>query len=315
MRNAARARLRLLPTLLGSPRHWASRFQYPPRGGAGQRAFARFARDAVRRYGRRGSFWRSNPGVPYRPVTHWQVWNEPNFRGYWNNRPSARQYAKFLRRSRKAIKQGDRRAKIVLAGLPETRLGIPLSRYLPALYRIKGARRLFDVVAVHPYARGAKGTLALVRRARRLMRRRGDGRKPIWLTEVGWATGGDVSRPTRKFKTSLKGQAARLRSTFTKGARLKRRLGIGLMVWFSWRDRAPGPGESNWWAIHTGLFTREGNAKPSWTTLVGLTGGAVGSGTLDAPLPPPSPPTPTPGPGPGPGPSPQPEPCLLPPLC
>jgi hypothetical protein len=311
--SASRAGLRLVPVLVGSPSNWASRASYPPRGEAGTRAFARFARDAVRRYGRGGAFWKTFTGIPYRPITDWQVWNEPNFRGWWNNRPSAREYVRFLARARSNIKSADRKARIVLAGLPETRLGIPLSRYLPALYRVRGAHRLFDVVAIHPYASGPKGTIAVVRQTRKTMKRNGDARKPIWLTEVGWATGGDVSSPTAKFKTSKRGQAARLRATFTQGSKLRRQLGIRLVVWFSWRDRAPVAGESNWWGINTGLFTAGGSPKPAWQALVGLTGGAVGSGPLNPPLPPPAPPTPPPSPPPGP--EPDPEPCLLPPLC
>jgi polysaccharide biosynthesis protein PslG len=58
------------------------------------------------------------------------------------------------------------------------------------LYRA-GAKRWFDVVAVHPFTnnRGSvrltvSQTLEIVRRVRAQMRRRGDGRKPILVTEM-----------------------------------------------------------------------------------------------------------------------------------
>jgi hypothetical protein len=292
--SAARSGIRVLPALVGSPRFAARKFEYPPRGRANTRRFARFITEAVRRYGTRGTFWAANRGLPYRPAKWWQVWNEPNFRGYWNGRPSARGYAKLLRTARRAIKRADRRARIVLAGLPETRLGIPMRRYLPRLYRAR-ARRLFDAVAVHPYARDHRGVMASVRRARRIMRRYRDRRKAIWLTEVGWATGGRVGKTTRKFKTSRRGQARRLRRTLSAVTRARRRYRIAKLVWFSWRDRPPNPRERSWWAIHTGLFTRSGHPKPAWPTLVRFTGGAAGSGPLDT-LPGPSPPPAVPAP-------------------
>jgi hypothetical protein len=270
--NAAAARMRVVPVLLGSPRFAARKFQYPPRSARNKKRWARFVTEAVRRYGRRGVFWRHNPTVPYRPITAWQVWNEPNFRGYWNGRPSARGYVRFLKLTRRAIKKGDRKAKIVLAGLPETRLGTPGRRFLPKLYRA-GARRYFDVISLHAYARNHRGVLKSVKRLRSIMRRYRDRRKSLWITELGWATGGKVSKGTRKFKTSRKGQAKRLSQTLKAVLRNRRRYKIGMFIWFSWRDRRPLGGERNWWAINTGLFTRAGVAKPSWKSYVKLTGG------------------------------------------
>src|SRR4051812_17841395 len=93
---AARAGMNSLPVLLSSPTFAARRYQYPPRTKSALRSYATFVRDAALRYGRRGVYWRSHPELPYRPVTAWQVWNEPNFPGYWYKRPNARQYVRFL---------------------------------------------------------------------------------------------------------------------------------------------------------------------------------------------------------------------------
>ena len=129
-----------------------------------------------------------------------------------------------------------------------------------------GLRSKFDALAIHPYAANHEGVLGAVRRVRDIMARNGDRRKPILLTEVGWATGGNVSGGTRRFRTSPKQQAARLRKTYRALLRIRRRYAVGLVVWFSWRDRAPSSDEPNWWAIHTGLFTRSGKPKPAWRT-------------------------------------------------
>jgi hypothetical protein len=78
VRASAEARLTVLPVLLGSPAWVAPAPTRAPSTKTGELQFARFALAAVRRYGRGGSFWRENPEVAYRPVTAWQVWNEPN---------------------------------------------------------------------------------------------------------------------------------------------------------------------------------------------------------------------------------------------
>jgi polysaccharide biosynthesis protein PslG len=292
---SAQAGMTLLPTLVGSPGFAAKRETFPPRRGAPMRRWLAFVRDAVNRYGRGGKIWREHPSLRYRPVRAWQVWNEPNFPSWWRGHPNARQYTRFLARTRRAIKRADRRAKVVLAGLPETRTGIPMTRFLPALYRA-GARRLFDAVAVHPYARDRRGVIRVIRRARSIMRSHGDGRKSVWVTEIGWATAGPVSRNTRRFRTTEAGQAKRIKTTLRALAGARRRLRIGAVVWFSLQDRRPVSGERDWWGLHTGLFRVSGNPKPGWFAFVRRTGGDPGSGSLDPIVPGAPPPTEPPPP-------------------
>lgn len=110
---------------------------------------------------RKGSFWRENRTVPYRPVTDWQVWNEPNYPAYWDGRPNARQYVSLVQRTRSALRSRDRRAKVLLAGMPNSKTprSVSASRFLRQIYRVRGARAAFDGVGVHPYARDARGVL------------------------------------------------------------------------------------------------------------------------------------------------------------
>jgi hypothetical protein len=277
--DAARSRVRLLPVVLSSPRFAAKRYQYPPRSRGARRAYAKFLGDAVKRYGRNGSFWRAHRELPYKPVTAWQIWNEPNYPAYWFKRPKAKQYVAFLKLSRKTIRRADRHGKVVLAGIANTRHGVSYTRFITGVYRA-GGKRYFDVMAVHPYASTPRGVLKVVKRTRAIMRRYGDSRTSVWVTEIGWATGGKVSRGTRRFKTSLRGQAKRLRSTYRLLLRARGRYRIGMGVWFAWRDRTPDPGERNWWAINTGLFTRAGAPKPAWLAYAKVAGGKAGSGPL-----------------------------------
>lgn len=273
VRGAARHGMRPLPVILGSPRHVASKFQNPPRSRAGKAAYSRFVRDAAFRYGRkgkggRGSFWRENPQVPYRPITLWQVWNEPNYPSYWYGHPKVREYVSLLKRTRRALRQSDRRAKVLTAGLPNSKTprAIPARRFLRGIYRTRHARRYFDAVAVHPYASGSRGVIQAVRSTRQLMNRGRDRRVSIYVTELGWGTGGVKTRNQRAMRTNTRGQAGRLRTSLRALIRYRRRLKISSVSWFCFRDRLPGVGESNYWALHAGLFTLDGKAKRAWGT-------------------------------------------------
>jgi hypothetical protein len=268
---AARNAIRLLPVLYGSPPFAAVRSTDPPMTPSARTAFSRFVADAVRRYGPGGAFWREHPELPYFPVATWQVWNEPNFGAYWFGRPNPRQYLTLVRLTRTAVRGVDPRARIALAGLPESRGGMPIARYLTGLYAVRGASRLFDVVAVNPYALDQRGVVGAVKRVRTIMDRHRDRRTPIWVTEIGWATGG----PRSPFRTSTQGQAALLARSYRAGLRLHSRYRLEMMVWFSWRDRSLYAGEGDWWAPHTGLFSLSGAAKPAWRAFVGLTGGSA----------------------------------------
>lgn len=261
----ARAKMQVLPVLLGSPGHLSSRPLAPPRSSAARAAFASFTRDAVARYGRNGDFWRAHPELPYRPATQWQVWNEPNLPVYWAGRPNARQYVSLVKLAAGAIRSRDHRAKIVLAGLPESRLGRSMTGFLRSVYRVRRAKRAFDVVAIHPYARDYRGVFGALQRVRAVMRRAHDSRTGVYITETGWASGGKVTRGSRNFRTSERGQARRLSALMSRLVRHRRRYRLGLVSWFAWQDRSPRGNEPNWWAIHTGLLRRNGSAKPAWT--------------------------------------------------
>lgn len=263
---AAEQGIRVLPTVYSSPSWAAAKTNYPP-SAPHVDAFRAFAQAAAARYGANGSFWSENPTVPKLSITDWQLWNEVNSPSFWFRKPRAKQYVALLRVFSGGIRSGDPSAKIVLAGLfrtPRVKHGIPLDRYLSAIYRLK-AKRLFDAVAVHPYATTPRDAINAVRDTRRIMGRFKDRRAGLWITEVGWATGGN---PPTALTVSPQRQAKYLRKTFRLMAANRRRFRIAGVVWFSWRD-VPGP----IWFFHTGLFTQDFDPKPAWNAFVGLTGG------------------------------------------
>ena len=237
-------------------------------------------RAAVQRYGPDGTFWAPggdfeamHPGASPLPVRVWQVWNEPSTPAYFWPKPSPRRYADLLDISAEAIRAADPQARILLAGLFGTPGGGPggifLPRFLDRLYRVDGVEDDFDAVALHPFAPGLDGVRAQIKLARREMKQAGDGRTPIWITELGWAS--DGPREIQAVK-SERGQARMLKRAFRM---LRRRRGdcrIAGVNWYSLRDvapkRAPCPG-----CPYTGLLGRDGDPKPAWRAFKRFTTG------------------------------------------
>jgi hypothetical protein len=76
------------------------------------------------------------------------------------------------------------------------------------------------------------------------MRRRGDARKPLMLTEVSWSSGRGQSSFNYGWETSESGQAARVRDALTALARERKRLRIGGVWWYTWLSPPVGDDES-----------------------------------------------------------------------
>ena len=261
----------------------------PPSTVAEVDSYKRALTALARRYGPNGTFWCRTPGhIPvcsnsYRPITTWQVWNEPNLNHFWNGNPSARQYAALLRVSRAALRAGDPGAKIVLAGMPPyTGAGIDMKRYLTKFYGVQGVKKQFEAIALHPYAADETGVEGGLYRLRNWLEANRDPDRRVWLTEIGWGTDGTASNRANGFVKTYSGQAKVLRRTFGMLKEKRRRYNLGTAVWFLWRDYGPPPGASNQFYYHAGLFKKSGEPKPSWTAFTGVTGGSPGSGALSS---------------------------------
>jgi hypothetical protein len=233
----ARSRLRALPILVRAPA-WAAGGDTREGAVPSPETYAAFAAEAVRRYGPSGSFWAANPGLPKMAIRSWQVWNEPDIERYWVGRPWPATYVRLLDAAHAAIKRADPRAQVVAAGLTNRSW-----EELGELYRA-GARGTFDAAAIHPFSRRVENVVKIVRLARVEMRRRGDARKPLLLTEVSWSSGKGHSTFNYGWETTERGQASRLRSAFTALARERTRLRIGGVWWYTWLSPAIGDDES-----------------------------------------------------------------------
>jgi hypothetical protein len=190
-------------------------------------------------------------------VRAWQVWNEPNLPVYWPPRPDPAAYVRLLRASGRAIQRVDPEAEIVTAGMPQSRLGVPFRTFLSRMYRA-GAAGSFDTLAVHGFARDSRGVLNAVEAARRVEASHGAD-TPVWITELGWATGG----PPSAFRVSERRQAVLIRRTLAELARRRRELRLRGVVYFNWRDSRPFAGGREFFGLHTGLLRIDGSAKPA----------------------------------------------------
>jgi len=253
--------LRVLPIVFNPPPFRSSAPAVDPRRGTYPPArpadMGRFAAVLTRRYGPGGTIWRENPKLPYRPIRSWQIWNEPNLPVYWPTGPDPAAYVRLLRATGRAIERVDPKAEIVMAGLPESGLGTPPTRYLAGMYAAGGAGA-FDALALHTFGGTAEDTLAAARAARRVAAAAGDD-PGLWITELGWATGG----PPSEFRVSEAEQAELLDSTLRAMGRRREDLGLRAVVYFNWRDSLPYEGGRDFFGLHTGLVSRDGQPKPA----------------------------------------------------
>jgi polysaccharide biosynthesis protein PslG len=262
VRGAAENGVRILATIYSTPTWAASTAEIPPLGSSLPK-FQAFARAAVKRYGSDGTFWADHPDVPKLPITSWQLWNEPNSPLFWKPGPDPAAYLELLRAFSSTVRGADPQAQIMLGGLfPTPAGGVALDSFLTTLYR-GGGRNLFDAVALHPYASTPRDALDRVAQARSVMRRFGDADKPIWITEVGWASAGTPPG----LVVGPAGQADYVRQIFELARADRDRLGVGGVVWYSLND-TPGP----LWVGHCGLFTVGGAAKPAWSAMATVAG-------------------------------------------
>jgi hypothetical protein len=225
---AAQRGLDVLPVIQGTPT-WAAKTPFdaasPPRD---NEDFARFLTALVTRYGPNGSLWTEHPEVSRQPVRSWQIWNEPNLTRYWNVAPWAPSYVALLKRAHKALRAADPGSKTVLAGLPNESW-----KALAAIYDA-GARGSFDVATLHPYTGQPKNVVRIVKIVRREMRRRGDAKLPIWVTELSWPAAEGKTVQHHDFETTDRGQSDRLRAGLPMLADQRKALGIGRVYWYTW---------------------------------------------------------------------------------
>ncbi len=128
-------------------------------------------------------------------LPYWEVWNEQNSPSFWRDDSSGRNYAELLKRTYQEIKKINPELTVLYGGTA----GVPLPFIEDSLKA--GAGDYFDVMNIHPYHwRGVPEMMFTdLSSLQELMEKYGVGEKPIWITEVGWAT----AQPPRFFSEVL----------------------------------------------------------------------------------------------------------------
>jgi hypothetical protein len=175
-----------------------------------------FVREAVQTYGPGGSFWTARPTLNYMPVRYFEIWNEPNMRGFLD--PPAgytlsEYYTILLRIAYEEIKAVAPSAKVVGMNVsggvnrswmdPEL-ITSNLWGWYSFIKRVNelGGSQYYDIVALHPYTT-CNSACGLVRSEqvspdrsdllgaldslRGHLARYGNEDYPIWYSEVGFA--------------------------------------------------------------------------------------------------------------------------------
>ena len=225
---AVRRHMAVLPVIIVAPQ-WdavhANDFASPPRGTS---AYASFVTALARRYGPGGTFWAEHSDLPVLPVREWQFWNEPSLTYFWDEAPWQTRYVALLRAAHDAVKAVDPQSTVVLAGLPNKSWPD-----LKSIYR-HGARRLFDVVAIHPFTGRVKGVVAILDKVRAVMRRNGDAKKPLMVTELSWTSARHKAEWTYGNETTDVGQAKKLSAAMGLLVKARHRLHLLRVYWYTW---------------------------------------------------------------------------------
>ena len=266
---AARARLHVLPLLLGTP-WWAGpgRFALPN----DPKAFGAFAARAASRYGPGGTFWRAHRRLDGRFAPQWfELWNEPFYRFFSTTGVDPARYAAMVRAATVAGRAANPATHwLMAADLTYLDSSGRRQHWLPALATADpGVLRLVDGLAVHPYVFGTPGAddgiplpfrferiTAIAREATSL----GAGQIPVWITEIGWST-----CDKRPDCASDEEQAQRIADVFTRVRRRPLSDRVRAVFIYHLHD-FPGRARDDregWY----GLLRTNGSRKPAWSVV------------------------------------------------
>ena len=195
--------------------------KFPP---LNPRDYADFVVAVANRYGKNGAFWAANPGLPQRPLGAIELWNEPWLWTFWKPEPDPARYAALVRAAAPAIKAVHPEIEVLMCG--DLQLGYSDSRdytngthrnweygFLARVLKQDFASGSVDAYSVHPYSQNfgpyqasiswfadqsyAQQWLYQKLVLTRDMTRGAGKAKPLWNTEFGWSTNGDVDETTQ----------------------------------------------------------------------------------------------------------------------
>ncbi len=228
--------------------------------------YGSFVGAVARRYGPTGTFWASRPDLPKIPVRRWELWNEPNWNGFWCPKPDPEIFATLVKRAADSVHGIDPDAQVILGGLAALQdsrhegdrlKGMAADEFLErAVEREPGLTQAIDAVGFHPYDIDPDVDLAMVGWLRRHLDDQGFGNAEIVLSEFGWRRGTGLGALTELLRaanyTNLVGRLPRTDC------------GISAVAAYAWQTKELDLlNPDHWWGISsplTGLLHPSGQA-------------------------------------------------------
>jgi hypothetical protein len=227
-------------------------------------AYESFVAAAVARYEPSSPFW---SGQAHIPTITWQVWNEVNAGVSWPN-PTPAAYAAFLAAITQTIHSVDPSATVIMSGLdnlPALASGMTLQSFLQGLYQQPGFTSSTAAIAVNAYAPSASASVNVLDGARAVALENNDPQMPMWVTEMGWASGG----PSSSFTVTPAQQSEYLTQSWDTMLACAPRWNLEHVLWFALQDEnASLMGGSDYWGYNNGLLTTSGAPKPSYDSFL-----------------------------------------------
>ncbi len=203
-------------------------------------------------------------------VSHWEIWNEPNLRGFWASGPDPAAYTELLKASYPAVKEADPNAVVITGGLAPA--GVRDADRYPPLDFLKGmyaagAQGSFDAFGMHPYTYpftpdepAVYNNFANLGLYYDVMVANGDQAKQVWSTEAGAPTGTYVSSDRRAVSEAQ--QALTAKRIYEIAAQ---RPWMGPVFWFCFRDYGPNLGDIE---QNFGILRNDWSPKPAYDAFV-----------------------------------------------
>ncbi|HEY5912603.1 MAG TPA: beta-galactosidase [Verrucomicrobiae bacterium] len=183
-------------------------------------------------------------------IHQWEIWNEPNI-FFWQGPKEL--YAELLTKSFLAIKETDPQAQVLgisTAGIDFKFIDQMLAKHAP-----------FDVLTIHPYRRllSEGEFIADLKKASNQVKLADGTRRPVWITEMGWATHVPHHVLKQDFEANTQRAQAELiartyLSTIISGVEPR-------TFWYDFRNDGDDP---VYFEHNMGIVQRDGRPKPAY---------------------------------------------------
>ena len=190
-------------------------------------------------------------------IHHWEIWNEPNI-FFWQG--PREMYAQLLKQASAAIKQANPEAQVLgcsTAGIDRDFIKQTMKLGAP-----------FDILTIHPY-RGHLDDQAFIddlTKTAELVKQPDGGKRPVWITEMGWATHTPHNSMPMDFEVTTQRRQAELIARAYIDAIAS---GVGANI--SWYDfRCDGDDPFNF-EHNMGIITHDFRPKPAYRAYATMT--------------------------------------------